>query len=380
MMLRIVYLGSLLILVICAASPYAAADESGVVPLDYLAAAQTVTKYIDNHFALPSGLYRGKIGSNDIDFMWGNGVMFPALVGAARHDPADYLPGMNRFFVALNAYWDARTPPAGYEPWPPGGGNDDRYYDDNAWMVLSFTEAYQLTGDHRYFNRAKECLDFVLSGWDDVLGGGIWWHARHKGGSKNVCANAPAAVGCLRIASYLPRQQARGFVARAEQIVAWTDQHFRDRDGLYFDSIVVSSGKINHAKLTYNTALMIRALLGLYRATGNQAYLSEARQSAFSADWFLDQHTGAYRDPVKWAHLLVEADLEMFRATGDKHFLLRATNNADFEFDSWTNKPPVEAIDNASIARTLWLMADMQTPEGRRFWYAMDARLGNLAK
>ncbi len=125
---------------------------------------------------------------------------------------------------------------------------------------------------------------------------------------------------------------------------------------------------------------MIRALLGLYRATGNQAYLSEARQSAFSADWFLDRRIGAYRDPVKWAHLMAEADLEMFRATGDRHFLLRATNNADYEFDSWTNKPPVDAIDNASIARTLWLMADMQTPEGRRFWYAMDARLGNLAK
>lgn len=87
MMLRMVQLGNLIILAICTASPYAAADENGVTALtrpsnqriDYVAAAQTVTKYIDNHFALPGGLYRGKIGSNDIDFMWGNGVMFPAL-------------------------------------------------------------------------------------------------------------------------------------------------------------------------------------------------------------------------------------------------------------------------------------------------------------
>ena len=312
--------------------------------------------------------------------MWGNGVMFPALVGAARHDPAVYLPVMNRFFGALSAYWDTRFSPAGYEPWPPSGGIDDRYYDDNAWMVLSFTEAYQLTGDRRYFERARGCLDFVLSGWDDVLGGGIWWHARHKGDCKNVCVNAPAAVGCLRIASYLPRQSARGLVARAEKIVAWTDRHFRDDDGLYFDSVVVGSGKINRAKLTYNTALMIRALLGLYRATGNQNYLSEARRSALSADWFLDRHTNAYRDPVKWAHLMVEADLEMFRATGDRRFFLRATSNADYEFESWTHEPPVEMIDNAAIARTLWLMADVYTPEGRRFWYAMDERLSDLGK
>ena len=53
----------------------------------------------------------------------------------------------------------------------------EKYYDDNAWLVISFFEAYELTHNPRYRRRAEDTLDFVPSGWDEsVLGGGIWWH------------------------------------------------------------------------------------------------------------------------------------------------------------------------------------------------------------
>ena len=42
-------------------------------------------------------------------------------------------------------------------------------------------------------------------------------------------------------------------------------------DGLFDDRKVVASGEVKRGKLTYNSALMLRALLGLYRATGEKA-------------------------------------------------------------------------------------------------------------
>ena len=310
--------------------------------------------------------------------MWGNGVTFSAFVAAARHYPDHYLPFMNRFFLALDAYWDRSATPPGYEPSPTRGGGNDKYYDDNAWMVLTYTEAYELTRDRRYLDRAQKCLDFVLSGWDDKLGGGIWWHVAHKGDSKNVCVNAPAAVGCLRMAAYVSPQKAQALVLMARKIVSWSDKNFRDADGLYADSIVVSTQKIKRARLTYNTALMIRALLGLYRATGNKAYFTEAIQSADGADWFLGQETRAYRDAFKWSHLLVEADVEMFRATGQRRYLERAMNNADYAYVKWKQSPPRQTIDESSIARMLWLVSDMQSSQSQRFWQKMDRELATV--
>src|SRR6185436_19135837 len=213
--------------------------------------------------------------------------------------------------------------------------------------------------------------DFVLSGWDEARGGGIWWHETHKDGTKNTCVNAPAAVACLRVAKYLPDDRAAKYRAMAMKIVQWTQTNLED-GGLYCDRISVETGRIHRVKLTYNTALMIRAFLGQYRTTNEAEFLASAKRCSEAANWFLDRRTNAYKDPVKWSHLLVEADLEMYRATDDENLLARATSNADFEYRSWKENKPDELIDNASIARTLWLMADMQSDLGQQFWKQMD--------
>ncbi|MFO1489929.1 MAG: glycoside hydrolase family 76 protein [Kiritimatiellia bacterium] len=118
--------------------------------------------------------------------MWPNGVMFTALAAAARHEPETYRPVMERFFTALDGYRDAKAKVPGYEPSPVAGGTGDKYYDDNAWMVITLLEAHELTRDNRYRARAEQALRFVLSGWDDQAGGGIWWHEGHKDGAKNT--------------------------------------------------------------------------------------------------------------------------------------------------------------------------------------------------
>src|SRR5690606_36978618 len=109
-----------------------------------------------------------------------------------------------------------------------GGNGNDKYYDDNAWMVMMFLEAYEVSGDLRYLRRAKETLDFVLSGWDDEAGGGIWWHELHKDGTKNTCVNAPAAVGCLRMAKFSNAEDAERYTQRAMEIMEWTIDTLQD--------------------------------------------------------------------------------------------------------------------------------------------------------
>ena len=83
---------------------------------DYAAAAREVTQNIQTAFYLGrTGLYAHSLTERHPDFMWGNGVMFPALLGAARHDPKTYLPIVARFFKAMDGYWDTRVKLPGYE-------------------------------------------------------------------------------------------------------------------------------------------------------------------------------------------------------------------------------------------------------------------------
>ena len=182
-----------------------------------------------------------------------------------------------------------------------------------------------------------------------------------------------AGGGGLSAAGKVPRgSAAAALVDQARKIVAWTVGSLQAEDGLFDDRKVVATGEVKRGKLTYNSALMLRALLGLYRATGKKEYLDQAQRIAKAADWFLDRKTGVYRDAVRYAHFMVEADLELYRTTKEEYLLKRAKKNVDAFYEKWKAKPPDDMISNAAIARVLWLMSETETDAGRAFWQGAD--------
>jgi uncharacterized protein YyaL (SSP411 family) len=351
------------------ASPSAAAD---------LARATEVQRSIQQRFwDGRRQRYLDKAGRDGPAMMWTAGIAFSALDVASRYDPVTYRPVLTTYFQSLDKYWDRNQPLGGYEPTPTNGNGHDKYYDDNAWMAITFAEGYDVTGDKAMLERARQTTDFVLSGWDDQLGGGIWWHEAHKDGSKNTCVNAPAAVACLALARRLPAPaDAAKYRATARRIVDWTRSHLQNPDGRYADNINVATGKVAHFALTYNTALMIRAELMLARQTGSAADEAEAEREARAADAYADRRTGAYHEQVKWSHLLVEADLAVARQTADRaladHVRRRARASVDADYAAWQATPSAELIDVASLARELWLLADAGTERGQAFWRRSD--------
>jgi uncharacterized protein YyaL (SSP411 family) len=301
------------------------------------------------------------------DFMWGNGVGFSMLVGATRANPAKYAPILSRFFDGLEGYWDTRAPVPGYDAYLSSPGNSDKYYDDNAWMVITFIEAWELTKERKYLKRAIEALDFVLSGWDENLGGGIYWKEDHK--SKNTCSNAPSAMAVLCVARHLPE-----YYLWAEKILTWTEATLKASNGLYADNIQCDTRKIEGTQWTYNTALMIRS----YVAMPEKKYIDEALRLAKASERvFVNPTTGAFRDEANFSHLLAEAYLELYKITHEVWLLQRAESCGKFVLEHlwdkknggfWTkweinpkrNEPRKTLMANASTARMLWLLAQSQ--------------------
>jgi rhamnogalacturonyl hydrolase YesR len=303
------------------------------------------------------------------DFMWANGIMFSALVGGAHYDSARYRPLMEAFFDGLNGYWDGNALIPAYDAYLSSPGHSDKYYDDNEWMVLTFAEAYALTGDRRYLDRAAAAQRFIVSGWDDRLGGGVYWRQDHR--SKNTCSNGPAAASALALAPHLNPTY---HVEWARRIVAWTSKTLQSPDGTFWDNIALD-GKVERTKWTYNTALMLRANVGLYRVTGKEGYLAEAQRLArASVQEFVNPKTGAFRDEANFSHLLVEALLDLYRETKEPYLLDNARRNAAFIYRyvrdpkddgywlRWEIAPERKEerktlMANASVARLFWLLA-----------------------
>ena len=247
--------------------------------------------------------YAEEIGTGKpkhVAFNWGVGVMLSALNSAGRIDPV-YKAELRRFADAAHSYWNAEDPVPGYDVLPMPKPKD-RYYDDNAWMVLALTETSEVLSDTKYLGWAKDALKFVLSGEDAKLGGGIYWREQERS-SKNTCSNGPSAAACLAV---YERTKDSAFLKKARELYEWTRKNLQDpKDQLFWDAIRLD-GSTEKTKWSYNTALMIRTAAELGRITGEKHYLQEAEEMAKASEnrWIVD---GRFADDGKFAHLLLES-------------------------------------------------------------------------
>lgn len=267
--------------------------------------AETLADIKQDFWIERRGLYANEVDPDEPTrpaYMWGAGVQLTALAAAARVDPQQYSRQLTDYADALEQYWFAQSDVGGYNVLP-RMRSAERYYDDNAWIVLAQIEIFSVTGDRKYLDRAATTMRFVMSGEDDKLGGGIYWREKDCD-TKNTCSNAPAIVGALRLYQLTEDPE---YLAAAERLYDWTKSKLQDDDGLYFDNIRLD-GRVDRRKFTYNTALMIRGNCLLHEVTGDDEYLALAERMAQSAaERWIDAETGAIRDTGKFAHMLLEA-------------------------------------------------------------------------
>ena len=279
------------------------------LPLDYQKRGIEIVEQIRRDYYLPaSRLYAEDIGIDGEKsgpcFNWGTGVLLSALNAAAKVEPK-YRKWLREYADASRSYWNTKPPVAGYDVLP-GPKDVDRYYDDNAWMVLALVETYEILGDKKYLDWAEEALEYVLSGEDGNLGGGIYWRESDKA-SKNACSNAPSAAACLAVAKY--RQSAR-LQKKAEDLLRWTQANLQDpADGLIWDNIALS-GKIEKTKWTYNTGLYLKGWKMLDGVTPIEA-VNLKRVFESSINYWLDPKTGAAKDGGRFVHLWFEGLLSV---------------------------------------------------------------------
>ena len=341
---------------------------------NYEQKALEATNYIQRAFYDPGAkLYRPaapvKPNALPYDFMWANGLQHSVLTFATKYEPEKYKPVLYDFTQGLQKHWDKDAPIPGFDAYFASTTDDDKYYDDNAWLVLSFVEAYDVTKDERFLGWAEQTQKFVLSGYDDKLGGGLYWHQQKKD-SKNTAVSAPATASALELYRVTGDQTD---LDQARQLYSWTNARLQDKDGLFWDNVKLD-GTVDKTKFTYNTALMLRNNVELWKVTNDKKYLAEARRVADASLAYWTRANGKFGDDPKFNNWLSEALLMTYEATDDVKYLNAVRRHADYGYRNgrdasdggyWNNwsalvHAPDERktlIENSSTARIFWLLA-----------------------
>lgn len=180
---------------------------------------------------------------------------------------------------AINQYYSTAPPTPGYQAYVTKEKQDSRFYDDNQWIAIAYLDAYNRTKKPLFLDKAKEIYRFMMTGFDTLSGGGLYWREDKKT-SKNTCSNGPGILIALQLYRITHQQP---YFDTALLLYKWVNAHLQSPKGLYYDAIRIPSLQIDSALYTYNTGTMLQANALLYEITNNKSYLQEAERIAAAA-------------------------------------------------------------------------------------------------
>jgi uncharacterized protein YyaL (SSP411 family) len=323
------------------------------IPGGYRTEAQRLTDLFQQTFWDPvARQYQAPVRSAesvDSDPVHNNGyVLWPsvealhALAEAAAMMPRRYAPVIREVVAGLEQYFDADK--HAYNAWLTFPGNNDKYYDDNALMVIALAKAHRYTGERTYRDRAAEVMEgFLRGGWDDSgEPGGMRWGTdpgNPATADRAACSTSMTALAALWLARLGVERQAH--VEFASVLLEWIRGNLQDADGLIMDALEPADWRVRRVKWTYNTGVTLRAHVELHRLTRSPSALTEASRLAIAAvtrngalydSLVSDPDRRFWYDSSFFVPYLVDGLLGLHAITGDAALLREVERNAQYAY------------------------------------------------
>ena len=231
------------------------------------------------YFLVPDTSKREKKGGylRKYTYLWSLCAMYQAANEIEKVDCDAKL--MDPLLKIINDYYDPAPPKPGYSDYIMKLKPGERYYDDNQWIGITALDAYERTYKNSYLNLGKLIYDFMMTGYDTVLGGGIYWKETSRS-TKNTCSNGPGVIVALQM---YQATKDRSYLDTGLEIFNWTNEKLKTPSGLFYDNISTKDGSISKAIFSYNTGTMLQSNIYLYECTGDKKYLNAAISIADSS-------------------------------------------------------------------------------------------------
>lgn len=227
----------------------------------------------------------GEKTAKEVSYLWPFSGMASAVNVLYRIDPQRYASTLDSIIQAQELYLDTTRQPHGYQAYPTKFEQVDRYYDDNGLVGIDYIEAYGNTQNPVYLERAKKVFEFIISGWDPVLEGGVTWLEGVRD-QKPACSNGKATVLALKLYEHTHDTY---YLKWGLDFYNWMHTHLRDTADIYWNDMKTADRSILKTPWTYNTGTMLQAAVSLYKITGEKTYLAEAQRLAEGSYRFFGQ-------------------------------------------------------------------------------------------
>ena len=279
---------------------------------------------------------------NQFSYLWPYSGTFSAVnaLFEATHDKKYKKLLDSRVLPGLEEYFDTQRVPNAYSSYIRTAPASDRFYDDNVWLGIDFTDTYQMTQEPKYLDKAQLIWKFIESGTDSILGGGIYW-CEQKKESKNTCSNAPGSVLALKL---FKATNDSSYFEKGKKLYEWTQRNLQDpKDHLYFDNIALNK-KIGRAKFAYNSGQMMQSAALLYQLTKNPIYLKDAQNIAkecfnyFFTDFTPATNEEAFRmlkkGDIWFTAVMLRGFIELYRIDKDKTYINAFNKSLSYAWDN----------------------------------------------
>lgn len=307
-------------------------------------------------------LQGGNVNEKEVSFLWPFSGMFSATnvllqIPAVRNKYLVYLDSLSDGY---ETYRDTVRKPAGYQAYPVMFEISDRYYDDNGLVAIDYAEAFLNTGRQFYLEKAKEIFAFILSGWNEDVGGGVTWLEGHFD-QKPACSNGMATLSALHL---YKATNDTFYLNWGKRFYTWMHDNLRDSAGVYWNDKKLD-GKINYTKWTYNSGSMLESAVLLYQFTQDLNYLKEAQVvAAATFKYFTEQN----RRPNLQLHIdlpwfvtvLFRGYERLYHMDGNATYILAIVRSLDY---AWKNSRDKYGLvthswtpDEKELAKSKWLL------------------------
>jgi len=254
--------------------------------------------------------YPAQSGDATYSFLW----PYDALVsGAAQLHKVGYDVGYSKIVDGFEKYYTEGAHGnniGGYGSSTNGTtGGGTRFYDDNSIVGISLLEAYNLTQDAAYLQRASRIVPFIKNGIDSNLGGALWWNEDFRynhsvaEANKAACSNGYATLFLLEYYKVCPQDEKQDILDMATGLYNWLRTNLYDPATKCYWNDVNANGTVNKTLWTYNSGVMVQNGIRLFEITGKSQYLEEAKYTAQGAyDYFVKTRNGvlSYTDTDPW--------------------------------------------------------------------------------
>jgi predicted alpha-1,6-mannanase (GH76 family) len=151
----------------------------------------------------------------------------------------------------------------------------NEFNDDILWAGIAFARGNQITGDTKFLDQAKYAFDRAYDrGWDNELGGGIWWDIRKE--DKSGLSNNTAVI----LACYI--YEATGdktYLNKATAIYDWIKLKLYNHETGAVSETIKANGVLATDANVYNVGAFVSAANHLHKITKQISYFNDAKRS-----------------------------------------------------------------------------------------------------